>query len=56
VDRYDAATIIGWGMLGGGLWMMSPAIALVVCGGLLLLAGVAGAWLYAGRGGGRGSN
>lgn len=44
VDSVDVLVGLGLGMLFWGLWWMWPAVALVVCGGLLFLVGVAGAW------------
>lgn len=38
----DGIAFIGWVMMGIGLWMWSPAAALTVCGGLLVLLAVVG--------------
>jgi len=38
----DLIAFIGWLMMGIGLWMWSPAAALTVCGGLLVILAVVG--------------
>lgn len=39
IDIYDGMAIAGLGLLGTGLWMISPEIALSVMGGILLVLG-----------------
>ena len=51
MDGWDMMALIGLAMVGAGLWMVAPWLALVVEGTLLLIGGVAGAWLRARRGG-----
>ncbi len=47
-DRQDAIVLLGLGLLGGGLATLSPALSLVVVGGLLFAVGVG---VFAPRGG-----
>lgn len=42
VDGNDIVALVGLIMLGSGLYQISPALALVVVGGLLLAIGVVG--------------
>jgi hypothetical protein len=42
-DGYDVATVAGSSMLFAGLWLLSPAVALIVVGAMLLVMGTAGA-------------
>lgn len=39
MDIYDGMAIAGLGLLGIGLWIISPEIALSVVGGILLILG-----------------
>lgn len=41
IDLYDVMAIVGLSMLGAGLWLVTPALALSVVGGILLILGVA---------------
>lgn len=43
MDRWDACVLLGVASLEAGLWLWSPALALVVFGLLLMLLGAAGA-------------
>lgn len=43
MSRADALIVAGFMMIGAGLYMIAPAAALIVCGGLLLAIGLAGA-------------
>jgi hypothetical protein len=47
VDATDLLAVVGLGTLGAGLWMIWPALALIVVGSLLLVMGIVGAWLRA---------
>lgn len=47
IDAYDVITVIGLGMLGVGLWMVSPLLSLVVVGGLLVAGGLIGSLIKA---------
>lgn len=38
----DVISLVGLVMMGIGLWMWSPAAALTVCGGLLVVLAVVG--------------
>jgi hypothetical protein len=49
MDGYDALALLGLGMLGTGLWLVSPALSLSVAGGLLLAAGILGSMWRARR-------
>jgi len=42
MDRYDGLAIVGLVVLGVGLWMVAPALALVVIGALLIAVGILG--------------
>ena len=52
VDGHDVLVVVGLGMVGAGLWMISVPLALCVVGVMLLGAGLLGAWR---KGAGRGS-
>lgn len=41
IDASDVLTIVGLGMVSIGLWLVSPALALVIIGVLLLCLGIA---------------
>lgn len=43
VDRTDVLVLVGLALLGAGLWLYWPPLALMVIGGLLLAIGLAGA-------------
>ncbi len=43
MDRFDVIALVGLLMLGVGLWLASPALALAVVGALLIAFGVLGA-------------
>jgi len=43
---FDIVVLAGFLSLAVGLWMISPAICLSVCGTLLIAAGIAGAKLW----------
>jgi len=45
VDGSDMVAMLGWVLLMIGVWMISPAVALSVGGGILLAVGLMGAWL-----------
>ena len=45
VGATDVMALVGLGLLGAGLWMVWPPLALMVVGGLLLALGLAGAWM-----------
>lgn len=47
MDRFDVMVLIGLGMLAGGLYLVSPALALIVPGGCVMVLGVVGAWIRA---------
>jgi len=49
VDPYDLLAFVGWVMLGYGLGSISVPLAAGVLGGLLILAGILGAWRKGGR-------
>lgn len=42
IDVYDVMAIIGLGMLGTGLWLVSPALSLSVVGVIVLAIGIFG--------------
>jgi hypothetical protein len=44
VDRNDVVTVLGMGLLAGGLWMVYPPAALIVVGLALITFGIFGAW------------
>lgn len=50
IDGFDVMALVGLGMLGAGLWMVSPALSLSVTGGILIAGGVLGAGLRARKG------
>ena len=50
MDIYDVMGIMGLLLLGTGLWMVSPALALSVVGALLVIAGLFGSWAKAAGG------
>lgn len=41
-DVWDAIVLLGLGLLGAGLWMRDPWVALTVVGALVILLGVFG--------------
>ncbi len=43
IDRYDVLAMIGLGLLGAGLWLVSESLALIGVGFVLLMVGIAGA-------------
>jgi len=47
VGAPDVMALAGLGLLGAGLWMVWPPLALMVVGGLLLALGLVGAWMRA---------
>jgi hypothetical protein len=42
LDRFDVLTVVGLGMVSAGLWWVYPPVALIVCGALLMAAGMRG--------------
>lgn len=44
LDLSDVAILAGYGMVVAGLWLVALPLALVVGGGLLLVAGVVRSW------------
>uniref|UniRef100_A0AAU2A233 Uncharacterized protein n=1 Tax=Streptomyces sp. NBC_00093 TaxID=2975649 RepID=A0AAU2A233_9ACTN len=40
MDRWDVMALLGFGLLGRGLWLIAPWLALTVVGGLLLVVGL----------------
>ena len=42
-DISDLLFLGGLALVGAGLWMISPAVALIVIGGVLMAVGLAGA-------------
>ena len=44
IDGNDLLVVVGLGMVGAGLWMISVPLALCVVGGLLLVGGLVRAW------------
>lgn len=52
MDRNDTLTIAGMGLLVTGVWMISPAAALMVAGIMLMAAGIMGALNKARKGSG----
>lgn len=48
-DGYDLLAVIGLGVLGAGLVMVSVPLALVVTGSFLMVVGLLGAWRKGGR-------
>jgi hypothetical protein len=42
VDRWDVMALLGIVLLGCGLWLIAPWLALTVGGGLLLVVGLGG--------------
>jgi hypothetical protein len=44
IDPTDTFAIVGFLGIGAGVWMLSPAASLIVCGSLLLAAASIGAW------------
>ena len=49
MDRNDAVTLVGVGLLAAGLWMVYPPAALIAVGLALVGMGLMGAWVKAGR-------
>lgn len=49
VDLSDVLALVGLLLVGAGVWLLSPAAALIVVGSVLLVVGLAGAWVR-GRG------
>jgi len=49
MDRNDAVTLVGMGLLAAGLWMVYPPAALIAVGLALVGMGLMGAWAKAGR-------
>lgn len=45
IDASDVLTLVGLLLFGGGLWWLSPPVALIVVGGVVLTMGLVGAWL-----------
>ncbi|QQM45000.1 hypothetical protein [Streptomyces liliifuscus] len=41
MDRWDVLALLGIGLLGAGLWLIAPWLALTAIGGLLLVIGLA---------------
>jgi hypothetical protein len=44
MDRNDAVTLMGVGLLAAGLWMVYPPAALIAVGLALVIFGILGAW------------
>jgi len=44
MDRNDAVTLVGVGLLAAGLWMVYPPAALIAVGLALVGMGLMGAW------------
>lgn len=44
IDGNDVLVVVGLGMVGAGLWMVSVPLALCVVGTVLLIGGLVGAW------------
>lgn len=42
MDLWDVLSLLGVVLLGAGLWLIAPWLALTVCGGVLFLLGVGG--------------
>ena len=53
IDINDGLVIVGLGMLGAGLGMISVELALCVMGSLLTIGGLVGAWQKGRAGGSR---
>lgn len=49
IDFYDVLVILGLVMLGAGLWWISPPVALIVIGALLIVGAFLLSWMRAGR-------
>lgn len=45
IDASDVLIVMGLLLLGAGLWWLSPPLALIIVGTVLLLVGLVGAWL-----------
>lgn len=42
LDRFDLLTLVGLGMVCAGLWWLYPPAALIICGAVLMAAGMRG--------------
>ena len=49
MDRYDVLALTGVGLIGAGLWLVSPALSLTVVGAVVLAIAVGGSWRASGR-------